>query len=400
VHGEAARLDTGEETRRQLLALNGSTLHRLLGWRPDSHSRFRHHRGNPLPHDVVVVDEASMVSLSLMAKLVESVRVDARLILVGDPDQLASVEAGAVLGDVIGPAARQLCLRPAWRRELATVTTMPAEPGTATTAEASVGDGIVVLRTVHRYGGAIADLATAIQCGDDDGAMAVLRSDATDVEWIEGDLAEPRAVAQLESVRHRVVAAGRDVHTAAETGDARGALEHLAAMRVLCAHRRGPYGVTTWMGHVERWLARSIDGYGVGRWYVGRPLLVTENDYGLGLYNGDTGVVVEHRPGEVTAAFDRRGDLLEVRPSRLGALETVHAMTVHKSQGSQFATVAVILPDETSPILSRELLYTAITRAQRQLVLVGTEASVRAAVSRPLVRSSGLRERLWSAPDP
>jgi exodeoxyribonuclease V alpha subunit len=151
------------------------------------------------------------------------------------------------------------------------------------------------------------------------------------------------------------------------------------------------------MAHVERWLSASVDGFTAdGSWYVGRPLLVTENDYGLRLYNGDTGVVIAAGPDRVTAVFERRNELLRFSPTRLAAVETVHAMTVHKSQGSQFATVAVILPDPTSPILTRELLYTAVTRAEQQLILTGTEEAVRRAVDRPIARASGLRRRLWS----
>ncbi|MDP9387360.1 MAG: ATP-binding domain-containing protein, partial [Actinomycetota bacterium] len=174
------------------------------------------------------------------------------------------------------------------------------------------------------------------------------------------------------------------------------ALDGLGAMRVLCAHRRGPYGVAAWTAQVERWLTNAVDGYGAGgQWYVGRPLLVTENDYGLRLFNGDTGVVVAAGEGRVRAVFERRGGLLEVSPSRLHAVETVHAMTVHKSQGSQFDAVAVLLPDPGAAVLTRELLYTAVTRARRQLMVAGPEAAVRAAVSRPVARASGLGDRLW-----
>jgi exodeoxyribonuclease V alpha subunit len=152
------------------------------------------------------------------------------------------------------------------------------------------------------------------------------------------------------------------------------------------------------MDRLERWLAAEVPGFGAeGEWYVGRPLLVTENDYGLRLYNGDTGVVVATAAGRPTAAFERRGEIVEFTPSRLGAVETVYAMTIHKSQGSQFDTAAVLLPDPTSQLLTRELLYTAVTRARRRLVLVGTEAAVRAAVARPVARASGLRWRLWDA---
>jgi exodeoxyribonuclease V alpha subunit len=152
------------------------------------------------------------------------------------------------------------------------------------------------------------------------------------------------------------------------------------------------------MEAVEGWLASGIEGFATGGpWYVGRPLLVTENDYSLGLFNGDTGVVVALPGDRVAAMFERRGGLVEVSPTRLAAVDTVYAMTIHKSQGSQFSTVAVVLPDPTSPILTRELLYTAVTRARRRLILVGTEDAVRAAVTRPVARASGLRRWLWNS---
>ncbi|MFN8204360.1 MAG: ATP-binding domain-containing protein [Solirubrobacteraceae bacterium] len=152
------------------------------------------------------------------------------------------------------------------------------------------------------------------------------------------------------------------------------------------------------MARIEGWLADGVDGFGAeGEWYAGRPLLVLENDYGLRLYNGDTGVVIATGPGRVSAAFERQGGVLEVRPARLAAVETVYAMTVHKSQGSQFATAAVVLPDLTSPLLTRELLYTAVTRARERLILVATEDAVRTAVARPAARASGLRARLWGS---
>jgi exodeoxyribonuclease V alpha subunit len=164
---------------------------------------------------------------------------------------------------------------------------------------------------------------------------------------------------------------------------------------VLCGHRRGGYGVSSWVARIESWLAESVEGFAIrARWYPGRPLLVTENDYGLGLYNGDTGVIVSTQEG-VAAAFNRRGELVTLPPTRLAAIDTVYAMTVHKSQGSQYETAAVLLPDPSSRVLTRELLYTAVTRARRELVLAGTEAAVRAAVERPIARASGLGARLW-----
>ena len=446
VHEEAARLDIGEECRRRLLAAHASTLHRLLGWQPGNRSRFRHHRGNRLPHDVVVVDETSMVSLSQMAKLVEAVRPEARLVLIGDPQQLASVEAGAVLGDIVGPASAGLVMRAPARAALAAATGSPLDasgppPGTdppATSPSAApaatsdrpagpaIGDGIVVLRRVHRFGGGIAALADAVRRGDADAAVAVLSAGHADVTWMALDVATPHDAAarrdvagapdvagphdgaslgggaSLAVVREAAVAAGAAIAEAAASGEARAALAALGRFRVLCAHRRGPYGVATWSAEVEAWLRSAVAGFAAGgAWYVGRPLLVTENDYTLGLYNGDTGVVIATGGGRPVAVFERRGQILEFSPARLSAVETVHAMTVHKSQGSQFDTVAALLPDPDSPILTRELLYTAVTRARQRLLLAGSEAAVRAAVTRPVARASGLRRWLWQpAGDP
>jgi len=398
VHEEAARLRVSNGIRDRLVALDASTMHRLLGWRPGNRSRFRHDRDNRLPHEVVIVDEMSMVSLSLMAKLVEAVRPSARLVLVGDPEQLASIEAGAVLGDVVGPAAHQLLMRAPAKSLLAQASGQKV-PAADPPAGATIGDGIVVLRHVHRFGGGIAALAEAVRRGAGDNVLSVLAGENEDITWIPVDIADPGGAAPLEPVHQSVVTAARRVTQAARSGRASDAIEALGACRVLCAHRRGPYGVTAWTARVERWLASGIENFATGgAWYLGRPLLVTENDYGLRLYNGDTGVVVADGTGRPTAVFERRGKLLTFSPTRLGAVDTVYAMTVHKSQGSQFDTVAVLLPDPASPILTRELLYTAVTRARRHLILAGTAAAVSAAVHRPIARASGLRRWLWEGP--
>jgi exodeoxyribonuclease V alpha subunit len=395
VHEEARTLAVDEHIRAHLLALEASTLHRLLGRHRRSHSRFKHHRGNRLPHDVVIVDETSMVSLSLMARLVEAVRPEARLVLVGDPGQLTSIEAGAVLGDIVGPATDGLRIGPAPRRLLAEATGRDVVAGDPPSG-VTVGDGIVVLERVHRYGAGIAALATAVRRGDGDAVMAALAGASERVSWIPVDVGEPGALDALTSVRDGAVAAARTVIEAARAGEAARAIAALGAFRLLCAHRRGPHGAETWMNQVEGWLAAQIDGFAAaGDWYPGRPLLVTANDYGLRLYNGDTGVIVATAPDRVSAAFERRGEIDPISPSRLGAVETVYAMTVHKSQGSQFDTAAVLLPPPSSPVLTRELLYTAVTRAREHLILAGTEDAVRAAVARPAARASGLRRRLW-----
>jgi exodeoxyribonuclease V alpha subunit len=375
--------------------LSASTLHRLLGWRPDSRSRFRHDRANRLPHDVVVVDETSMVSLSLMTRLVEAIRPDARLVLVGDPGQLTSIEAGAVLGDIVGPAADGLLMRPEARARLSEAIGQEVAAGDRPSG-ATVGDGIVVLDRVHRFGGAIAAVAEAVRRGDADAVTGPLDAGGDEVTWIPVDVADPGAEEALAPVRDCAVATARTVIETAGAGEADRAIAALGAFRVLCAHRRGEHGVATWMARIEGWLAEEVEGFGAsGPWYVGRPLLVTEDDYGLRLYNGDTGVVVATAPDRVSAAFERRGEIVRFSPTRLAAVDTVYAMTVHKSQGSQFDTAAVLLPGPRSQILTRELLYTAMTRARERLVLAGTEEAIRAAVGRPVARASGLGWRLW-----
>jgi len=413
VREEATSLDVDDRISGHLAGIHGLTLHRLLGRHRNGSSGFAHNRSNPLPHDVVVVDEMSMVSLSLMARLVEAVRADARLVLVGDPQQLASVEAGTVLGDVVGPAGQRLRMRQPARAVLGEVTgtevdavdpPLMSEPAHA--VDTPIGDGIVVLRRVHRFGEGIARLADAVRLGDTDGVFdslgvpGSLGVAGSDVTWIDSghdDAAQP-GVSALESVRACAVEAGRRVVEAAAAGFAAEAISALGSFRLLCAHRRGPAGSRTWASLVESWLASSVDGFSpVGLWYVGKPLIVTANDYSLLLNNGDTGVVVSGEDGRLVAAFERGNEIVRVSPSRLESVESVYAMTVHKSQGSQFDAVAIVLPEPDSPILTRELLYTAVTRAKQRVVVVGRADSIRTAVERPIARSSGLRRRLWGS---
>jgi exodeoxyribonuclease V alpha subunit len=394
VHEEASTLALAEPVRERLLGLSASTLHRLLGSRGGSPNRFRYGRRNQLPHDVVIVDETSMVSLSLMARLLEAVRRDARLVLVGDPKQLASVEAGAVLGDVVGPAADELLMRGPARAALARVAGQDV-PAATPSAGVTIGDSIVVLRRVHRFAGTIAALAEAVRAGDADTALELLGAGHDDVLWIDVDVADDAARDAIRPVREAAVAAGRHLVAAARAGAASEAIAALAGFRILCAHRRGRYGVSTWNAVVERWLADELGRFAEDAWYVGRPLLVTRNDYSLRLFNGDTGVLVARENGRKGAVFERQGELVEISPTRLEAVETVHALTIHKSQGSQVDAVAVLLPDPTSRILTRELLYTAVTRARTSVLLCGTEDAIRAALSRPVSHASGLERRLW-----
>ena len=398
VRDEATRLGLDPRTGERLLALRGMTLHRLLGRAGGNRTRFRHNRSNPLRHDVVVVDETSMVPLSMMARLLEALRPEARLIIVGDHEQLASVEAGAVLGDIVGPAARGLCMGQAVRARLQEATGHPV-PDPETAARSPIGDGVVVLRHVRRHGGAIAGFARAVQAGDADAALAELAASASNVEWLALDPSDAATAEQLDVIRDCAVESGRLVIEAAREGDASTALDALEGFRLLCAHRRGPEGVWAWTAHIERWLEMEVEGFkGREGWYLGRPLIVTENDYSLDLFNGDVGVVVKGAVRPMEAAFRRGDTVLPVSTARLAAVDTVYAMTVHKSQGSQFNVVAFMLPSADSRILTRELLYTAVTRARERLILVGTEDLIRSAIDRPITRASGLRQALWDEP--
>lgn len=407
VHEEGRKIDVDEKVRGRLLALGASTVHRLLGRHPASANRFRHDRYNRLPHDVVVVDETSMMSLPLMARLVEAVREEARLVLLGDQEQLASVEAGAVLGDIVGPArAGPVAARPS----AATVKPGPAAAGLRATSGASgFGECITVLQTNYRFQGPLAELASAVRAGEEDAVLAALSggpapevgaaagpSAGSSARWLAVDVATADEAA-LEPVRLAVLSSGELLVEAGRRGDALAALEALGQLRLLCAHRAGPAGASTWNSRVEQWLAGGVAGAPPeGGWYLGRPVIVTENDYSLGLFNGDTGTVIARPDGGLTVAFRRGAAVVTVSPSRLAAVETAFAMTAHRAQGSEFDDVIVLLPTASSRVLTRELLYTAVTRARRSVVLVGTEESVRAAVSRPIARASGLTARLWA----
>ncbi|GAA4346356.1 exodeoxyribonuclease V subunit alpha [Angustibacter luteus] len=383
-----------EQDRRRVGEPEATTIHRLLGWRPGSSTRFQHDRDHHLPHDVVIVDETSMVSLPLMARLLEALRPQARLVLVGDPDQLASVEAGAVLGDLVArpPVADGL---PA---TLAAVVPadLPTDPGALT----RLRSGVVRLETVHRHGADIGRLAAAVRAGDGDQVLEVLRSGSAAVSFVETAGEGPNQT-EVAAVRQDAESAGVELVAAARAGDVAGALHALDEHRLLLAHRRGRAGVAFWAAQVEEWVAEAVgaapgpDASWAGSvWYPGRPLLVTANDRDSGLYNGDTGVVVADGEGGVLAAFGDPSQPLLVRPHRLPSVETVYAMTVHRGQGSQFQHVSLVLPPVSSPLLTRELFYTAVTRARERVRVVGTEAAVRAAVDRPVRRASGLRQPL------
>jgi exodeoxyribonuclease V alpha subunit len=347
----AALLETSDpDLADSMRQVRPSTVHRLLGVRRGS-AAFRHNASDPLHHDVVIIDEASMMSLPLSASLLEALSASTRLILVGDPDQLASVEAGSVLADLVA-------------------------------ARGPISSCVAELTANHRFGAgsAIGELAAAVRRGDVEGTRRALDTGGGASLHSSGSTArsivEPVALAMRQ---------------AALAGDQTLAAEQLDSVRVLCAHRRGPAGVARWNSLVESWLGdvRPFSDY------AGRPVMVTVNDAPRRLFNGDIGVVVEHpETGALEVVIPDGESIRHVPRVHLGRVETVHALTIHKSQGSEFDRVVVVLPSADSLLATRELLYTAITRARSSVTLIGSLDAVLAAVSRPTRRASGLRARL------
>jgi exodeoxyribonuclease V alpha subunit len=362
----------------RLVLVDPTTIHSLLGRGEGTH--FYHDRENPLPHDLVLVDETSMVSLPLMAALLDAVRPDARLVLVGDPFQLASIEAGTVMSDVVGPFGAS----GGPSGGAAALVEMDPSP---------LAGRITVLDRQRRFDdtSTISALADGIRSGDAGSVLELLGDGAADVDWVRPDDSD-----RLAEVVAMVVGDGVGMVSTAQQGDARAAVSASVRSKVLAATRLGPLGVADWTDRIERGVALQLDGYRPGRrWQAGRPVLVTANDRLNRVFNGDTGVAVQ-RDGRIEVAFPEGDGVRLLAPSRLDRVETWWAMTIHKSQGSEFAHVVVALPAAGSPILTRELLYTAVTRAKDRLTIVASEESVVSAVARPVARASGLRDRLWS----
>ncbi len=346
-----------------------TTVHRMLGSLPGSRTRFRHNRTNPLPADTIVVDEASMISLSQMARLFEALRPSARLLLVGDPEQLVSVDAGAVLADITRSSAPAITV-PAIR-ELAA----EDEPDSVS------GCGVVTLKHNYRSSDGIADLARAIRAGDVTETLVTLER-APEIEYV-AELGVPdQAPSPLRDLVREIAVRTAE---AAEQDSPTVALAALERHRLLCAHRRGPQGVSTWAAAIRAWVGAPSDE----RHYPGQPLLVTSNDYQHGLFNGDVGVVVRTETG-LQAVFRRQGGVIRVHPGQLESPETPYAMTIHRGQGSEFDEVTVVLPDADSPLLTRELFYTAVTRARSRLRVIAEPRAIEQAVSTRVRRASGL----------
>ena len=364
------------------------TLHSLLGARPDTRL-FAHHHANPLDVDVLIVDEASMVHLEMMAALLDALPPHATLILLGDKDQLSSVEAGAVLGDLCehaqeggyddatvdyAAAAAQVALPPRFHGQAG-----------------ALAQQTVMLRHSHRFGGPIGQLAGAVNCGDAEGAEQVLRAGGA-VDWIE-----QAHIAQLLQLAVDGYRGYLQLVAAPGTVDALAVLRAFEQFRLLCAVREGEWGVAGLNGAIEQRLdaARLIRKH--GEWYAGRPVMVTRNDYGTRVYNGDIGVALADpaRPGSLRVYFLEGEQVRSVLATRLRHVETAFAMTVHKSQGSEFSHTVMVLPKAGGAMLARELIYTGITRSRERFTLVTPVGAVLAeAIARKTRRASGLRAML------
>jgi exodeoxyribonuclease V alpha subunit len=358
---------------------------------------YRHDRDHPLALDVLVVDEASMADLALIAKLAEALPARARLILLGDKDQLASVEAGAVLGDICAGSGRSAV----FAARLAEVLEAPVQENpSGAESRSPLADSIALLNRSYRFGAesGIGKLARLVNRGDGEGALQLLEGGGhDDIAWHTIAARAPK-VALESGVLERLARYLDSVRGGAAPQEI---FRRFNAFRVLCAHRSGPTGATTVNRIIEEGLEEKnlIDTRET--WYAGRPIMVSRNDYVLQLFNGDVGIALpDPEAADRLKVFfpGSDGTMRKFAPARLPEHETVYAMTVHKAQGSEFAQVLMILPSDLSRIMSRELVYTGITRARDRVEITGSKDTFVQAVERRLVRSSALQERLWQRP--
>lgn len=378
-----------DNATRGVLPKQAMTLHRLLGYKKGS-SRFRHNAANPLHYDMIVVDESSMVDLPLMAKLFDAIPGGCRLVLLGDRDQLSSVEAGAVLGSLCGKSGSGSCFTSSFAQQIYDHT------GYAVPKNGAIGspcDSIVHLQKSYRFGAdtALGKLSALVNAGDDNEVIGFLSgSGGPEVVW--------NNYRTQQGTAHDLRARIREGYGGyLETPDLDETFRRFDRFRILCAVRKGNFGAQRLNDIAELELSHAGLMHAEGRWYHGRPIAIAENDYAVGVFNGDTGLVLRDPDdsGRFRVVF-REGPTgyRRVLPQRLPGHDTAFAMTVHKSQGSEFESVLLVLPDKISPLLTRELLYTAITRARRKVEIWAPEDVLRAAIRQTTVRHSGLEEKI------
>jgi exodeoxyribonuclease V alpha subunit len=396
---EAKRLLNCSDLVKNAIPHDVSTIHRLL--KPITGTPyFYYNAANSLPADVVVIDEASMVDLALMSKLIEAVPPEARLLLIGDKDQLASVEAGSVLGDICD---RQIIhgFSKGFLSKLEQLTQFNLADAVPISQNVSgLQDCITVLRTSYRFSSAsgIGGLGRAVNRGDDTAALALLTNSAEkSISWHT----VPSSAHLMHGLSRKILEGYKKYLTLANPVLA---MEEFARFKILCALKVGPSGATAINRLAEEVLERegliSRDRRATRLWYPGRPVLITKNDYNLGLFNGDIGITLpdpDEAKDDLYVYFpDASGNFKRCPTYRLGGHETVYAMTVHKSQGSEFDHILLLLPDRDYALLTRELIYTGLTRAKQSVSIWGTEPVLKAAIGRRIERSSGLRDALWA----
>lgn len=386
--GEALRRLPLTDEQKALLPTEASTLHRLLGAQPGS-QRMRYHAGNPLHLDVLVVDEASMIDLPMMARLIDALPEHGRVIFLGDRDQLASVEAGAVLGDICAWVnAGYTAGRAA---QLERLTGHPVPAGESDVAGA-LRDSLCLLQKSYRFGShsGIGSLARAVNNGDRHGVRATLRQAFEDIVLHPLSTTE-----EYEAMLEQSQAGyGRYLQLLRERAEPEALIAAFGEFQLLCALRDGPYGVSGVNEQLEQMLnrRRAITLPRHSRWYEGRPVMISRNDSALGLFNGDIGIALERGEGLRVWFPMPDGSIKSVQPSRLPEHDTAWAMTVHKSQGSEFDHAALILPAKIVPLVTRELVYTAITRAKQRLSIYADEQVLTQSIVARTERRSGLAD--------
>ena len=384
--GAALRKLPLTDAQKALIPTEASTLHRLLGAQPGS-QRMRYHAGNPLHLDVLVVDEASMIDLPMMSRLIDALPAHGRVIFLGDRDQLASVEAGAVLGDICAWASSGYTAARA--QELTRLTGSPVPAGEGAIAGA-LRDSLCLLQKSYRFGSdsGIGQLAAAINRGDKAAIKTVFQQGFGDIEKRALHSSEDYA-AMLEEA---LAGYGHYLDLLRERAEPDAVIQAFNEYQLLCALREGPFGVGGLNERIEQVMAqkRKIHRSTHSRWYEGRPVMIARNDSSLGLFNGDIGIALDRGQGLRVWFALPGGSIKSVQPSRLPEHETTWAMTVHKSQGSEFDHAALILPNQHSPVVTRELVYTAVTRARRRLSLYADERILSGAIATRTERRSGL----------
>jgi len=367
-----------------------STLHRLLGTIPDA-SSFRYNKDNLLPYDVVVIDEASMIDLPMLSKTFSATAPETSIILIGDKDQLASVESGAALGDICTKDAvnffsSDLC-KVFWNSAGIEIIS-----STEKTSPPVLSDCIVELDKNYRFksNSNIFKLSNAINKGDISETLAALEEARGDVSYIQTSFQDHIKTHLLKIITDNFL-------PFIKAPSCEIALQRLDLLRILCALRKGPFGTMGINSVIEKKLVEMNHIDPASRFYHGRPIMITQNDYTLKLFNGDTGIIFNdpNIKGETKAYFkDNNNSIRSFHPSALPEHETVYAMTIHKSQGSEFDNVMLVLPENESPVLTRELLYTAVTRTKGKIQIIGSEKIISYAVSRNIERKSGLKDML------